>query len=259
MAIHYNLKVPLESCQILLDWANPKCYSGSGTTFKNLIDTNRNNGYLKGSVTTSVDPGNKLALYTPGNGAGNNAVGDRIDIETSAANIDRFNKNNNFSFLFWVKRVGSGNKLLSTGSSGSSTTDNCIWQMYIDANSFYWWDSSEGATNNIVCSFSTTPDTTNWYLVGLTFESNGSGGNSYARGYRDGVKINTSSISYSIHNAVDRTGQTNLQWTLGGGYSGSCYTANSAGYFGMFALYNKTLSDNDVLNFYNATKSRFKI
>lgn len=258
MAIAYsNRPLPLGSnCQILLDFNNPKCYTPGGSTFTNLIDPARNNGYLKSNVTQTTDPKGGIALNPLGGGAGRNLVGDRIDIQTSAADRDRFSKDNNFSFIFWVRRIGGGSKLLSTGSSGSTNNDACIWQMWIDNGQFYWWNSGGGGANNITCSFTPCPDTTNWYMVTVTFESNPTGTN-FVRAYRDGVLQNTGSRTYSTHDARDRRGQTNLQWTLGGGYSSSCVNANSSAVFSMFALYNKTLSQNEITDFYNKTKLRF--
>ena len=255
MGLNYAVNIPTVGCQILVDWANTKCYPGSGTTFSNLIDSTRNAGYLKGSVTTSTDPSGNLCLYTPGGGAGTNTVGDRIDINTSASGIDRFSKSMNFTHLFWVRRQGGGSKLISTGSSGATQTDNCIWNMWIDNGQFYWWNSSGGGAENIACSFTPCPDTTNWYMVTLTYTHDAI--NNTAKAYRDGVLQNTNSNDDATHSAIDRTGQTNMQWTLGGGYSSSCVNVNSAAYFGMYALYNRSISAAEVFQFYQATKGRF--
>lgn len=258
MSTVYSPKIPTNNLQIFVDWANPKCYSGTGTTFNNLIDKSRNTGYIKANATTDTDPGGNRCLYTPGGGAGTNIVGDRIDINTSASGIDRFSKTMNFTHLFWVRRIGGGSKLLSTGSSGSSQTDNCIWNMWIDNNQFYWWNSSGGGTENITCTFTPCPDTTNWYCVALTYSHNDAGsGNNVARGYRDGVLLNSGSNDNATHDAINRTGQSNMQWTLGGGYNSSCVNVNSAAYFGMYALYNETLTTAEVEQFYKATKKRF--
>jgi hypothetical protein len=257
MATNYSPRLPLSNCVTLVDWANPRCYSGNGTQFVNLIDSTKNNGYLKGNSFVSTDPGGNLSLTTPGQGQGTNLVGDRIDIETSQADRDRFNKNNNFTFIFWVNRTGDGNKLLSTGSSGSSNTDSCIWQMWINADRFYWWNTSGGSSNNITCNFSTTPSTQEWYMVSVTYTSGGQGGTNIVRGFRDGELINTGSRSYDSHSARDRRGQNNLQWTLGGGYNSSCRTDNSAASFGIFALYNESLSPVEIKTFYTSTKKRF--
>lgn len=256
MSTVYSPKIPTNNCQIFVDWANPKCYPGSGTTFTNLIDKSRNAGYLKGSVTTSTDPGGNLCLYTPGGGAGTNIVGDRIDINTSASGIDRFNNTMNFSHVFWVRRIGNGSKLLSTGSSGATQTDNCIWQMWIDGGQYYWWNSSGGGAENITSTFTPCPNTTDWFCVGMTYSHNGAG-NNVVSVYRDGVLQNTGVNDHATHSAIDRTGQTNMQWTLGGGYNSSCVNVNSAGYFGMYALYNETLSATEILQFYHATRKRF--
>ncbi len=78
------------------------------------------------------------------------------------------------------------------------------------------------------------------------------------RVYIDGAFDNSNSIATSIHSYINRSGQTDLQWTLGGGYYSSCYTINAQNEFGMFACYNKTLSADEISSMYNNTKTRFQ-
>ncbi len=53
MGVNYNPSISVENLQIYMDWKNPRCYSGSGNTFSNLISKNGNIGYLKNNVTFS--------------------------------------------------------------------------------------------------------------------------------------------------------------------------------------------------------------
>ena len=86
MAFFHSPTLPKENLQILMDFANPACYPGSGTTINNLAVPGRNLGYIKNSVTTLTNKGFNV-LRPNGGGAGLNAVGDRIDINTSADTI----------------------------------------------------------------------------------------------------------------------------------------------------------------------------
>jgi hypothetical protein len=251
MGVNYSPKIVTNNLQICMDWRNPKCYSGSGTTFTNLV--NRNTvGYLKNNVTFSDG-----ILTTGGanNGQTNN-VGDRIDINTSAAGIDRFGAHN-FSIFFWVNQISSSGRILSTGSAGTGTgnSDNCIWQMWVDTGQFFWWNSSGGSTNSI-SAVGTWHTPGVWQLIGFTY-SYDIGGNNTVRCYRNDTLLFSSTVPTSTHSFIDRSGQTNLQWTLGGGYSSSCFTTNSSCRFGMFMVYNKTLSLEEIQQNYNATKGRF--
>jgi hypothetical protein len=241
--------------QVLLDWGNPSCYGGSGTTFLNLIDHSRNNGYLKNNVTYSPTNGgivttggyNSGAIYT---------IGDRIDINTSSGGIDRFDGNENFSIFFWVKQYTSG-RIFSTGSSGALTGDNdqCIWQLWLTTDRFFYWDVNGGAINCMDVSGNLHTLNT-WQHVGFTYSAN-EGGNNIARCYANGVLTASISVPVAIHSYPLRRNVASLQWTLGGGYYSSCYTQNSPCSFGQFMLYNKTLTQAEIVQNYKATHLRF--
>jgi hypothetical protein len=253
MATNYSPKIVTTNLQICMDWKNPKCYSGSGTTFTNLANKNTV-GYIKNNVTFS----NGILTTNGVNSGQQNNVGDRIDINTSAGGIDRFGAHS-FSIFFWVNQISSSGRIFSTGSAGTGTgnSDNCIWQMWVDTGQFYWWNSSGGGANNITASGTWhTPGV--WQLIGFTYSYN-EGGNNVVRCYRNDTLVFSSTVSTSTHSFIDRSAQTNLQWTLGGGYSSSCVNQNSSCRFGMFMLYNKILSLDEITQNYNATRSRFGV
>lgn len=258
MSINFGATIPMANLQILLDFNNTRCYPGTGTTFSNLVGSaSGGNGYLKGSVTNTTKNGNTV-LQPNGDQTGvANYVGDRIDIDTSAGGVDRFSKDNSFTHMFWVNLISGSGKLFSTGSAGATGTDNCIWQMWISNGTYYWWNTSGGGANNISAGF-TPIDTGTFYLIAVTFESGGAGGTNYARVYIDGELAGTGSIAYNTHSAIDRSGQSNIQWTLGGGYNSSCVNTNVVAQYGMYALYNRKLESDEILKVYNATKGKYK-
>lgn len=248
--------IPTTNLQILMDFNNPSCYNG-GSTVTNLVDSQRNTGYIKNNVSKTTYGRGYVGLRTANTYAyGYNNVGDRININTSGSGVDRFSKDTNFSFCFWVNKHSSG-RWFSTGSAGSGNSDNCVWQFWLENDTWYWWNPGGGGTDIISGSIGGFPTYNDWYFMVVTFESGGAGGTNYIRGYRDGVLQNTLTRAYNNHQAVDRTGQTNIQYTLGGGYYSSCYTLNSSNSYAMFACYNKTLSQTEITQFYNATKFRF--
>lgn len=259
MSVFAGPVLPSNGLQVLLDWGNPKCYPGSGTTFTNLVTSSRNDGYLKNNV--SYLSANGGVLNTGGSVSSTaNDVGDRIDINTSQGGIDRFSKTDNFSFVFWNYLISGSGRIWSTGSAGTGTgiSDNCIWNMYINSGGFFWWNSGGGGTNAVSASFNGTKITGVWQLVGITYSSNESG-NNVLRLWINGVNVGTGSISSATHDAVDRTGQTNMQWTLGGGYSSSCVNSATANRFGPFYLYNRAISQSEMQTLFIADKSRFEI
>lgn len=262
MAISYNPSIVTSNLQIHLDWGNPRCYTGSGSTtgnystFYNLVDAQRNVGYTKNNVTFTSTGIKYLTTGGAQSGALYN-VGDRIDINTSAAGIDRFGAHN-FSIMFWINQLTAG-RMMSTGSAGTGVgnSDQCVWQMWCDTGNFYWWNSNGGSDNNITAA-GTWHTPGNWELIGFTYTYN-EGGNDVVRCYTNGVLQFTGSTPTATHSYIDRSNETVMQWTLGGGYSSSCYNANTAGRFATFSLYNVALSGNQMLQNFNATRSRFGV
>lgn len=251
LAYSGNSNIITEGLQSYIDFSDPDCYSGTGSTFNNLA--NNGIGYLKSCSYSGENNG--IISTTGGNDGTRNYVGSRININTVGEDLDRFNGNNNFTIGFWVKYKGNGNRIFSTGSAGSGITDGCIWQFWLDSGAFYWWNSGGGSANNISTGITTIPQNT-WSYVAIAYSPNEAGINK-VRVYRNGTLIGTGSRETSIHSARDRRTQTNLQYTLGGGYYSSCYTRNSANDFGSFQVYNRTLSQDEIIYNYENTKSRF--
>lgn len=264
MAINYNPGVHTTNLQIYMDWGNPRCYTGSGSTsgnistFYNLVDAQRNVGYTKNAVSY-ISSGIK---YLSTNGAQSGAiynVGSRIDINTSAAGVDRFGAHS-FSVMFWVNQIASGvGRLMSTGSAGTGTgdSDQCIWYMWCNTDQYYWWNSSGGSANNITASGTWhTPGI--WQLIGFTYSYN-EGGNDIVRCYTNGVQQFSGTTPTATHSYIDRSNETIMQWTLGGGYSSSCYNTNVAASYGSFMLYNTKLTDDQMLQNFYATRSRYGV
>ena len=205
--------------------------------------------YLK-STAFGGGGGNGKYIRTDGTGAGLNLVGSRININTTASNIDRFNISSNFSFVILAYPEGSG-RIFSTGSAGSGTTDNCIWQMWLAQSIFYWWNAAGGGTNNIQLG-GTHFNINTWNHITITYSSSGPTARVYLNGVQTGVQTGATDL-------VDRTGQTDLQWALGGGYAASCTTLNQASRFQQFSIYNRTLSATEVLQNFNAVRSRVSL
>ena len=237
--------------QSYIDFSSRACFPRTGNKFYNLA--NNGVGYLQ-STTFSTNDGGKV-ITDGGNNGTQNYVGSRININTTTNNVDRFSGTDNFTIAFWVKYTGTGSRLFSTGSAGSGTSDACIWQMWLDVSTFYWWNSGGGSVNNISSSTGGIP-TNSWTYVTITYSYNESG-NDVVRIYKNDSLGGSGTTPTATHSSRDRSTQTNLQYTLGGGYYSSCYTRNSSGEFGLFQVYNRTLSADEVTQNYNLSKSRF--
>jgi len=259
MSIYSGPNSIINGLQIAIDFGNINCYLGTGTTFFNLIDKNRNNGYIKNNCAYSALEGGYVQTNGGQSGSAND-VGDRIDINTSAAGIDRFSGTQNFSVIFWNYWISGSGRIWSTGSAGVGTgiSDNCIWNMWIDSGQFFWWNSSGGSANNITCSFNNTRISNTWQMVGLTYSYN-ENGNNVARTYVNGIQVGTGITPTATHSFIDRSAQLNMQWTLGGGYSSSCINSNSINRFGPFFMFNRTLSLEEVQQNFNALRGRYGV
>lgn len=200
--------------------------------------------------TTFGGGGTGRYIRTDGTGAGLNLVGSRININTVGSGIDRFNISSNFTFCILAYPEGT-NRIFSTGSAGSGTTDNCVWQMWLNQSAYYWWNAAGGGTNNIQLG-GTHFNTNVWNHITITFSASGPTARVYLNGVQTGVSTGATDL-------VDRTGQTNIQWTLGGGYNSSCLTENTACRFQQFSIYNRTLSATEVLQNFNAVRSRVNL
>lgn len=234
----------LQCCIDVLDTnSNP-----SNNSLRDIVNTSRPI-YLQS--TTFAGSGAGRYIRCDGTGAGSNLVGSRINIATTASQIDRFNINSNFSFIFLVYPEGTG-RIFSTGSAGSGTTDNCIWQMWLAQSQFYWWNSTGGGTDNINSLSGTFFTTNTWNHIAVTYAATGV----VARVYLNGTQVG---IQTGATNLIDRTAQTDLQWTLGGGYASGCFTENTASRFQQFLLYNKTLSASEVLQNFNSVRGRVNL
>ena len=246
-----------DSLQIAVDFASSRCYPGTGTQFNNLIRPRNSVGYLKNTATYSTTNGGIITTGGANSGAAN-AVGDRIDINTTAGGVDRFSGTHNFSIFFWVNQTNSG-RMMSTGSAGTGTgnSDQCIWQMWCDTSQFYWWNSGGGGANNISAS-GTWHTTGTWQYIGFTYSYNESS-NNIVRCYTNGNLQFSGVTATSSHSYIDRSGESALQWTLGGGYYSSCYTINAAAKFGTFHVYNRVLSASEIQQNHNATRKRFGV
>lgn len=257
MSVYAGPKSTLDNLQIALDWGNINCYPGTGSEFFNLTDRRKNNGYIKNNCTYSPDNGG----YIQTNGAqpdGANTVGDRININTSAAGIDRFSGTNNFTIIFWNYWISGSGKILSTGSAGSGIVDNCIWYMWIDNSQFYWWNSSGGTVNNITCPFNDTRIANIWQMVAVTYSFN-EAGNNVARSYVNGVQVGIGTTPTATHSYIDRSNQTDMQWTLGGGYASSCVNSSSVNRFGPFFMFNRRLTDSEIYTNFVAHRGRYNL
>jgi hypothetical protein len=209
-----------------LDAGDPASYPGSGNIWYDLSG-NSYNGTLTNGPTYNSSNGGSIVLdgtndYINGASISSQLTGDitvEAWIKISTAPSD------------WVRVIGTGANPSGNRTFGLwyATNRTILWQRYISSS------GSVGIQPNDVLA------TGNWYNITAT-----TSGNSHAV-YINGVSVGTST-------ANGPWGASNESITLGSAVGIHAYlTGNMA----VRRIYNRGLSSNEVLQNYNAIKSRF--
>ena len=218
---------------LVLDASDPSSYSGSGTTWYDRSGNNTN-GTLTNGVSFNSSDGGSMVFD-----GSNDAV---------AINPD-FSSINEFSISFWAKNdvYGTTTTQALTGNypSGGSyirvntNTTNFFILTYINGieNNFFF---SSGAIDYTSINQQGSENLWNNYVV--TFKNNDS-----AKVYINNNLIKTQTLSDSI-SGLDKS------FKAVGNY-GNSYVWD--GKIAETLFYNKSLTSNEILQNYNATKSRF--
>jgi len=213
------------------DISDSSSYSGSGTTITDLQANSNSTTFNSPTYTSSG------GSYLTFNGSNqyfrtNTALGSKLNPVNSSTII---------SIFVWVYPMDNGVIVQEIGQ----TTPNSGWhdsqiEMVSGTLRFSVWSNNPGFASTI-----STP-LNNWYYVGFTYDGTN------LRGYVNGsLAVTSGTISRStpganLYYAIAHNDATNL---------GDGSFANMR--FGGMQVYNTALSTNDVLNNYNAQKSRF--
>lgn len=210
---------------LYLDAANVKSYSGSGLTWSDLT-INKNKGILTNGPTFSS------------NSIGFDGVNDYVNFG------DVYDFTNSSFSGFVVGNLGSTNsnyiawidKLASNGSwrFHSNLANQLIFGVRDTLNGY---QSIITSTNTISLN--------NWYYMGFTYDFIGNSASIYVNGLFKATGVFTISI-----------GNTTSPLYVG-------YTSNNnyylSGKVSILQIYNRTLSASEILQNYNALKSRFNL
>ena len=211
---------------LFLDASNIRSYPGSGTTWSDLSG-NGNNGTLTNGPTFSA--GNLGSIVFDG-------TNDYI----YRSSLSNFNSST-YTILLWAKfnSMSAYGILFSLGRSSSDADSEAQLQQ---ANSrLVYWDYNGSMAFNFIQSSGTL--STNVYQY-LGFTKNSTTGTFYIDGYSSGT--GTAAFNASI--------STN-DFTIGADIRDSISFVN--GNIPQFLIYNRVLTADEVLQNYNATKSRF--
>jgi hypothetical protein len=220
MSIQYSPKIITDGLLLALDAANVKSYAGSGTSWVNL-NGNNNTGTLTNGPT--FDGGNGGSIVFDGS---NDYVQTNINSSFTAMTLMGFIKRNgaqvDYAGIFY--------------SRGSSVTG---LDFYTTAQNLgYTWN---GAVNTYTFNSNLLVPNNTWCMVAMSVTSTAAT-----------LYVNTSSAT----NTVSHTSTTIDDLKLGQDDFGSRFMN---GNIANVMMYNRALSANEILQNFNATRSRFGV
>lgn len=210
-----------------LDAGNLASYPGSGVNWLDLSG-NSSNATLNNGVTYSVDGGGSFSF---------DGVNDSASIPYSS----QYNIRRAISFSIWIKRTSTYTQsqdvaLLSRPPS---------WYFYDAYNSgFIRGDVYIDGTRRANLS-TPVPFDGSWYQIVYTYDSN----TKMAKLYKNGVTVGSITLSGLANYLIDDSNSNFL--SMGASNLGRTMNLNG------LRIYNRALSDNEVLQDYNMQRSRY--
>lgn len=217
-------KLNTDGLVLYLDAGNINSYSGSGTTWTDLSE-NANNGTLTNGPTFSSANGGSIAF---------DGTNDYININSSNSLLSAAQGTVNIWFKYNSISV-NGNSIISKIDSFQS---NNGYNIYLYNNYIIGEIKVSGTAYNIGFSVSSGI----WYNSTITYSSNG-----FISGYLNGIKRGT----YNLPSFTMTTQALKLAT------SNDTYWGYFNGNISNVQIYNKVLTDSDILKNYNTFRNRF--
>ena len=226
MAFHYSPKIVTDGLVLALDAANRKSYPGSGTVWKDLSGNNTNGTLVNGPT---FDGGNAGSIDFDGT---NDYISFPSNIFSTLTSIT-------ISFWFYWTNNEQWTRIFDFGAS---TSVYMFLTPRSSANTPRFVIRPVGGSEQVINAPSAI-STNVWSNIVITL--NGTTGIMYM----NGASIQSNSIS----STPDDLGNTGNNWIGKSQFSDPYYTGNISN----VTIYNKALSATEVLQNYNATKTRF--
>jgi hypothetical protein len=228
MSFHYSPRIVQDGLVLYLDAANTKSYPTTGTTWSDLSRRGNNGTLTNGPTFNSLN----------GGGIVFDGVNDYVSFQKTLTEIGLINQSAN-TFECWVQFNSLTNYMHIIDGSG-----NCFHlavEPVADGRSMFFWNgSSYQPSSNPVAT------TLQWFhLVGVQESS-------FNKVYANGVLLTNGSVSSNATNLSMSGGKY-----LALGYWQGFNNRYLNGILSQVRLYNRALSAQEVLQNYNATKSRF--
>jgi hypothetical protein len=206
---------------LALDAANSRSYPGTGTTWNDLSG-NGNNGTLVNGV--GYNSGNLGSLVFDG-------VND--DVSITSYQLSTSDSSAPYTLSAWINRTGTTTDGGIITQYGSGVADRFGFR---EQNSkLCWWKGS-----NIAISTNNIPTNAWKYIVGVKRSDNS------VSIYIDGIEVGTGTDNLDFENATLKIGRFGTIVPFSGNIS-------------QVSIYNRALTAQEILQNYNATKSRFNL
>lgn len=218
-------RIENEGLVLHFDAADVKSYAGTGTVFADR-SRRRKNGSL---VNTPIYSSSKIKSFEFSSNKYINIPND-TDFNTQTPSVE-----------VWIKT----NATTQNGFWFEKGSVNTQYSLFQEGGNIQWRHHISGGYSNLTTTTANYINTSNWYQVVGTYSSG------FRRLYINGVLVNadTRSGTISINNEGGRIG------AYGGGSPSYFYNGSLA----ICKVYNKALTAQEVLQNFNATKSRFNI
>ena len=230
--MYYGPKIVTNGLVLALDAADKNSYSGTGTTWTD-VSGNNNTGTLTNGPTFSQANGGAIVF-------------DGTDDYVNVANASSLNPSNGISVSVWVKFTSTINNTRQMMVE-KHTTNSSGWWFAGENNKIVWLVmGTSGGEKMIDLTNNTSIISGTIYNIVGTYDGTSSTPKLYVNGRDDGGTIagGGSGLSSSSNPLI-----IGKQHNWGNGPS-SITTFNTS-------LYNRALTATEVLQNYNATKSRF--
>ena len=222
-----------------LDAANYKSYPGSGTTWTDLSQY-KSNGTLTNGPTFSTLNGGGITF---------DGTNDYVNISQvpSLSNVSKFTY---FSFIkFQSKANGCG--IFSYGQTNVYTSDIFFWWNTTSPNNSLAFQINNGADGTAFYSYIPT---SSWISLAVVYDGTQSTNATKLKVYINNVQI---TLDFNTYNVPATTGSPVNPKCMIGDYASTIGTYTFLGNIATTALYNKSLTSDELSQNYNALKGRF--
>lgn len=228
MALAHSPKIVTSGLVMCLDAANPRSYTGSGTTWTDLSGFNRNGTLTNGPT---YDGNNKGYFVLDGNN-------DYISTVT-ATTLGINSTSTSFTLNTWFKTSGTGEYYLFDNYNGSTDIS-----LRIDSGKFEVFMADSNGTVFNAIQFGSNYNNNVWNNFCLTWD-----GSNTITAYANGVSLGTSTQA-GITGSFD----SGAAFLIGSRPTGTSWFP---GNISIMMVYNRNLTATEVLQNYNAIRSRF--